>query len=156
MQQQIVTRGFCFVDTTIDNLFYVSIELGISAANSTHTAVVYTLTSGDRVRTRFNWPWAGDADGTSFTGTTRWNEQQHRATGINDTDANDEEFSPKILDDKILPRLFLSSDQSCRMPAILMINSSRDQLIGSACPGPAPLSLSRSPGRLVVFRSRHS
>ena len=66
MQQQIVTRGLCFVNTTIDNLFYVSIELGISAANLTHTAVVHTLTLGDRVRTRFNKPWAGDDDGTSL------------------------------------------------------------------------------------------
>ena len=44
------------IDTTIDNLFYVSIELGISAANSTHTAVVHMSTLGDRVRTRFNRP----------------------------------------------------------------------------------------------------
>ena len=63
-QQQIVTRGFCIVVRTMDNLFYGSIELGISAAKATHTEVVYTSTLGDRVRTRFNEPWAGDDDRT--------------------------------------------------------------------------------------------
>ena len=44
MQQQIVTRGGgggCFVDRTIDNLFYVSTELDIPASNSIQCSGAY-------------------------------------------------------------------------------------------------------------------